>query len=63
MRTCVNYKDIGDTKQRIKFTQTECDNESQISDAIRNSQDKLDQCSNSTPSGYDRIEEQTNTNV
>ena len=63
MRTCVNYQDIGDTKQRIKFTQTECDNESQISDAIRNSQDKLDQCSNSTPSGYDRIEEQTITNV
>lgn len=57
-------RDIGDTKQKIKITRTTCDNESEISDAIKRSREELDYSNNtSIPSEYNKVDEKIITTV
>lgn len=57
-------RDIGDTKEKVKITQTTCDNESEISEAIKRSREELDYSNNnSIPSEYNKVKEKIITTV
>ena len=57
-------RDLGDTKEKVKITRTTCDNESEISDAIKRSREELDfSNNNSIPSEYNKVDEKIITTV
>ena len=61
MDNYVNYRDKGETEERIQITKATCDNEEDIYEAIEKS--KRDLKETEVPSGYQKLDEQIITTV